>query len=356
MTGLCGSSKAESGYFKIQGGKNKNYFYWYFESASDPSSDPVILWMTGGPGCSSQIALLFENGPCTVNQAGTDTIPNPWGWNAKANIIFVDQPAGVGFSYGDASDDDHNEAEVAEDMYHFLHEFYNAHSGLAGRALYIFGESYGGHYAPATAHRVGQSLNLKGLAVGNGLTDPLVQYEYYPQMGYDWAKQVLGHPVLTEAQYNLMKGLWPTCQKKIAKCQQDTSACPSAQSYCNEVMIAPYEQHGLNPYDIRKQCGSNPLCYDTKNVDKFLNSASVQRKLGVPAGTTWQSCNYTVNAEFSADWMKNFQQDVPALLANGTRVLIYAGVLMQRKRRTERQRDRERVCVCLSVGLSACLS
>ena len=99
-----------------------------------------------------------------------------------------------------------------------------------------------------------------------------------------------------------------------------------------------------------------PRTVPLKNVDKFLNSASVQRKLGVPAGTTWQSCNYTVNAEFSADWMKNFQQDVPALLANGTRVLIYAGVLMQRKRRTERQRDRERVCVCLSVGLSACLS
>ncbi|EGD73922.1 serine carboxypeptidase CBP1 [Salpingoeca rosetta] len=327
VTGLCGKTKAEAGYFTIQGGKNKNYFYWYFQSKSNPSTDPVILWMTGGPGCSSQLALLFENGPCTVNQDGTATIENPFGWNAQANIIFVDQPAGVGFSYGDAGDEDHNEAMVAEDMYNFLHEFFNAHADLANRALYIFGESYGGHYAPATAHRVGKSLNLQGLGVGNGLTDPLVQYEYYPQMGYDWAKQVLGKPVLTEAQYKLMKFLWPTCQKKIAACQTDTSACPGAQMYCNEVMIAPYEAHGLNPYDIRKPCGPNPLCYDTRNVDKFLNTPSVQRQLGVPPGIKWESCNNTVNAAFSSDWMKNFQQDIPSLLANGTRVLIYAGYI-----------------------------
>lgn len=326
VTGLCGSTKSESGYFKIEGSKDKNYFYWYFESQSKPSKDPVLLWMTGGPGCSSQLALLFENGPCTVNEDGTDTIPNPYGWNDKANIIFVDQPAGVGFSYGAAGDEDHNEADVSEDMFHFLHEFYNAHSELKGRALYIFGESYGGHYAPATAHRVGQTLNLQGLAVGNGLTDPLIQYQYYPEMGYDWAKQVLGKPVLSEAQYNIMKGLWPSCQKKIAACQQDTSACPAAQAYCNEVMIAPYEMHGLNPYDITKQCPPDlPLCYNTTNVDVFLNTKSIQKKLGVTPGTTWQSCNYTVNSEFTSDWMKNYQQDVPDLLANGTRVLIYAG-------------------------------
>lgn len=90
-------------------------------------------------------------------------------------------------------------------------------------------------------------------------------------------------------------------------------------------MIEPYEMHGLNPYDIRKKCGPNPLCYDTSNIDKFLNTPAIQKKLGVVPGTTWQSCNYTVNSMFAADWMKNFQQDIPPLLANNTRVLIYAG-------------------------------
>merc|ERR1712169_64384 len=108
-------------------------------------------------------------------------------------------------------------------MYNFLHEFYDAFD-LGDRPLYIFGESYGGHYAPATAYRVGQSLNLQGLAVGNGLTDPLVQYEYYPELGYTWAQKKLGSPVLTKEQYNVMNAGWPVCKKMIAACQNDTSS------------------------------------------------------------------------------------------------------------------------------------
>ena len=67
-------------------------------------------------------------------------MPNPFSWNKEANLIYIDQPAGVGFSYGDASDADHDEAEVAEDMYNFLHEFYNGNPDLHNRPLFIFGE------------------------------------------------------------------------------------------------------------------------------------------------------------------------------------------------------------------------
>ncbi|EDQ86217.1 uncharacterized protein MONBRDRAFT_38492 [Monosiga brevicollis MX1] len=323
VTGLCGEANSTSGYFNIEGGKNKNYFFWYFQSRNDPSTDPVILWMTGGPGCSSELAMLFENGPCSANADGKTTTNNPYSWNTKANLVYIDQPVGVGFSYGDASDADHNESMVAEDMYHFLHEFYEAFD-LGDRPLYIFGESYGGHYAPATAYRVGKSLNLQGLAVGNGLTDPLVQYEYYPDMGYTFAQQKLGKPVLTKVQYDIMKAGWPTCQKMIQECQNKVSSCASAQAFCNELMIAPYEAHGMNPYDIRKPCGSNPLCYDMSNVTKFLANPDVLSAIGVK-DITWQSCNYTVNAAFSDDWMRDFQTKVSGLLANNTRVLIYAG-------------------------------
>jgi cathepsin A (carboxypeptidase C) len=71
---------------------------------------------------------------------------------------------------------------VAEYIYHFLHEFFDANPQFKQNELYIFGESYGGHYAPSVANRVGDSLNLKGLGVGNGLTDPLIQYNYYGQV------------------------------------------------------------------------------------------------------------------------------------------------------------------------------
>merc|ERR1711869_49568 len=73
------------------------YFFWLFESKADPTKDPLIMWLSGGPGCSSQLALLAENGPCTVNKQGKAKL-NPHSWHTKANMMWVDQPAGVGFS------------------------------------------------------------------------------------------------------------------------------------------------------------------------------------------------------------------------------------------------------------------
>ena len=96
---------------------------------------------------------------------------------------------------------------------------------------------------------------------------------------------------------------------------------------CNQAMIGPYEQTGLNPYDIRIKCAVPPLCYDFSDVTSFLDQPSVQKAIGVDGSpqTQWQSCNMTVNSQFSADWMKNYQQFAGDLLGNNTRVLIYAG-------------------------------
>merc|ERR1712241_543099 len=98
-----------------------NYFFWLFESRSKPETDPLVMWLTGGPGCSSQLALLAENGPCSVNKQGTDTIKNPFSWNSKANVMWVDQPAGTGFSTGVPTM--HNQAQVGNAMYGFLQAF-----------------------------------------------------------------------------------------------------------------------------------------------------------------------------------------------------------------------------------------
>jgi cathepsin A (carboxypeptidase C) len=99
--------------------------------------------------------------------------------------LWLDQPAGVGFSYGQETDT--NEQMISEDAYYFLQAFFQKFPEYASNPLYIVGESYGGHYAPAISHRVWRGnqkkapgtieLNLSGLAVGNGLTDPEEQYK-----------------------------------------------------------------------------------------------------------------------------------------------------------------------------------
>jgi cathepsin A (carboxypeptidase C) len=97
--------------------------------------------LTGGPGCSSTLALLTENGPCKVAGDGSSTTVNPYSWTEAAHVLWLDQPAGVGFSYG--AEDDSNEAMISEDAFYFLQAFFQTNPDYARSPLYIVGESYG---------------------------------------------------------------------------------------------------------------------------------------------------------------------------------------------------------------------
>ncbi|KAF0758026.1 hypothetical protein AaE_004069, partial [Aphanomyces astaci] len=72
-------------------------FYWLVESESNPSTDPLVLWLNGGPGCSSLTGFFAELGPFVV-QSDLSVKRNPYAWNRKANVMFLESPAGVGFS------------------------------------------------------------------------------------------------------------------------------------------------------------------------------------------------------------------------------------------------------------------
>ena len=121
--------------------------------------------------------------------------------------------AGTGFSYADFDGYDSNEAEVSQDLYHFIIDFLKAYPEYQDNDFYITGESYAGHYVPATAHRMWLGnknkesdihIPLAGMAVGNGLTDPEVQYSYYPEMAYNFANELLGSPIISKRSYDTM--------------------------------------------------------------------------------------------------------------------------------------------------------
>lgn len=182
--GLCDTSvKQYSGYLDIA--SDKHLFFWFFESRSSPSTDPLLLWLNGGPGCSSSTGLLFELGPCNIRANGTKTEFNPYSWNSKANIIFLDNPINVGYSYAE-NESINNTPDAATDVYAFLQLFYKRFSQYSKLPFHIAAESYGGHYAPNFAAKIWEGnkdvkslksgaavkIPLESIMIGNGLTEP----------------------------------------------------------------------------------------------------------------------------------------------------------------------------------------
>jgi len=167
-----------AGYLPVSGGK-KSLFYWYHEATETPEKKPLVLWLNGGPGCSSLGGMFTENGPFVLDKNLNISL-NPYSWNKVANMLFLEQPAGVGFSF--PIEKYTNDSITAADTYESLVVFLRRHNELKNRPFYITGESYGGHYIPNTAKAIldgnamlpaGSSdlINLIGIAVGNGYTD-----------------------------------------------------------------------------------------------------------------------------------------------------------------------------------------
>ena len=145
-------SKHYSGYFPttIDGSSAGMLHYWLTLSENNPATDPLVLWLQGGPGCSSLFGLLYENGQIHFtgekDSKGVPTlVQNPSAWTKVANMIWLEQPVGVGFSYcvpgakGDCSGND-----FGVDAYHFFLNFYKGFPELAKVPFHITGESYAG--------------------------------------------------------------------------------------------------------------------------------------------------------------------------------------------------------------------
>jgi len=277
------------------------------------------------------VALFGENGPCSVNENGTATITNPYSWNSNASLLYIDQPAGTGFSFPLGLD--HNETMVSTDMYDFLQQFFQAHKEYQANDFYAFGESYAGHYIPATTHRIWENnqnlpsgavkINHKGTAVGNGLTNPNIQYQYYKDMIVSNNSHA---PAVGPLVHAAMVAATPACIAAINACDAVAASCLVAIETCNAALLIPYTLTGMNPYDMRIKCAKPPLCYDFSNVGTYLDRPEVRTALGV-GSRTWESCNRGVAMEFelAGDWMQAFQTMLPDQLESGIRVLIYAG-------------------------------
>eukprot|EP01084_Bolivina_argentea_P313985 543808_1 len=143
-----------SGYLDLNNGHH--LFYWLTQSQHDPDNDPLVLWLNGGPGCSSLYGLFYELGPFHVNENGSLYDTSKYSWNNNANILFLETPICVGFSYQDNTENNctMNDNSTADDNYNAILKFLDKFPVYKSNDFYITGESYAGYYIPTLTLRI----------------------------------------------------------------------------------------------------------------------------------------------------------------------------------------------------------
>ena len=317
--------KQYAGYVTVGSGVNSSssLFYWLVESqSSNPLKDPLILWLNGGPGCSSLLGLLTEHGPFKVNEDGVTLSQNAYSWNRNANVVYLETPAGVGFSYGGSKKTGDNVTCI--DNYNFLQGFFEKHPRYVHRELYISGESHAGVYIPMLAKSIVEhnsmretpekrKINLKGFFVGNPSGLAPSKYED----GY--VNFVRNHGFIDNSQYDSIAEV----------CQSGKTPRECAASM---LKLTEKNLYGIDPYNIYRPCdGPGPAlhggcavaqsfmqgesmpyaprnsvetvvpCTDFSAIEHYLNQKDVRKALHVPnalANTTWAICGTSLRWEY----------------------------------------------------------
>ncbi|WWD21011.1 hypothetical protein CI109_105492 [Kwoniella shandongensis] len=333
-----------SGYLDIS--ETRHLFFWFQESRRNATEDPLVLWLNGGPGCSSSGGLLFELGGCAVANNGQNTTYNEHAWNNVANVLFLDQPIGVGYSYADEGEVNNSPA-AAEDVYAFLTLFIAQFRAYSEQPFHISGESYAGTYIPNIASVIHKNnlaldlapvpgiprINLDSVMIGNGLSDGKIQFPSIP----DWACGSHYGPFLSDPngpECTSLRSKGARCERLVEACQKTNSrfSCLPASLVCWQ-MYSSLQELGLNLYDVRRTCNKapsedGPLCYrELQWIETYLNKKEIKKALGAPDSITYQSCNMQINQNFllQGDGMHDAAALLPELVEAGIRVLIYAG-------------------------------
>ncbi|XP_063389056.1 venom serine carboxypeptidase-like [Cydia fagiglandana] len=174
-----------AGFFTVDKTYDSNHFFWYFPSMStDRENDPIIFWLEGGPGTSGLINVFMGNGPVAIRNYTFERREHHWA--LSHHMIYIDSPVGTGFSFTKHSEGYcTDQTQIAEHLYSSLTQFFQLFPELKQNEFFIAGESYGGKYVPALGYAIHKKnptaetkINLKGLAIGNGVVNPEHQLLY----------------------------------------------------------------------------------------------------------------------------------------------------------------------------------
>ncbi|KAF1766285.1 hypothetical protein GCK72_006241 [Caenorhabditis remanei] len=336
-----------SGY--LQAASDKFFHYWLTESSRDSSKDPLVLWLNGGPGCSSLDGLIEELGPFHVKDNGLSIYYNEYAWNKFSNVLFLESPAGVGFSYSTNFNLTVSDDQVSLQNYMALLNFLVKFPEYKGRDFWITGESYAGVYIPTLAVHIlndkANFPNFKGVAIGNGALNFPNNYNTMVPLYYY-------HALVRDDLYNDVAQ--NCCNNNIGTCDIYSKFFDSV---CRDKVIEILDgTNELNMYNLYDACYYNPttnlkkafierqlrrvvglperkhnaattapLCAQTNNTFIYLNRPAVRKSLHIPSSLpAWQECSDEVGNNYVVTHF-NVIPEFQTMIAAGVKILVYNG-------------------------------
>ncbi|XP_010249188.1 PREDICTED: serine carboxypeptidase-like 45 [Nelumbo nucifera] len=328
-----------SGYVTVDEKKERALFYYFVEAEIDPSSKPLVLWLNGGPGCSSLgVGAFSENGP--FRPSGEVLVRNEYSWNSEANMLYLETPVGVGFSY---STDTSSYVAVddkitARDNLVFLQRWFLKFPQYKHRDLFITGESYAGHYIPQLAdlmiqfNKKEKLFNLKGIALGN----PVLEFatDFNSRAEFFWS-----HGLISDSTYRLFTSacnysryvseyyrgsVSSVCSKVMNQVSKETSRFVDKYDVTLDVCISSVlsQSKVLSPQQVTERID---VCVEDETVN-YLNRRDVQKALHarLVGVRRWAVCSNILNYELLNLEIPTISI-VGSLVKAGIPVLVYSG-------------------------------
>ncbi|KAM3403102.1 hypothetical protein ACQJBY_006701 [Aegilops geniculata] len=341
--------KHYSGYVTTDEQLGKALFYWFFEATEKPDDKPLVLWLNGGPGCSSVgFGQAQELGPFLVKKDVPELEINQYAWNQAANLLFLDSPAGVGFSYTNTSFeiDPPGDNSTAHGSYAFLVRWFQRFPQHKTKEFYIAGESYAGHYIPQLANVIVEEnkkaskenyINFKGILIGNAYMDGDTDLQGIVDSAWHHAiiSDTLYSALLKSCDFS-MEILSPECDaalseffllyKLIDVYSLYTPYCDLGYPALNASSSATTIGQTNGRFDLLKMPMGFDPCTQTYATE-YLNREDVQRALH--ANTTGMPYPYVLcRNSINAVWKDSDMTVVPIvkkLAEEGLRIWIFSG-------------------------------
>ncbi|KAF8781251.1 hypothetical protein HU200_000610 [Digitaria exilis] len=348
-----------TGYVEVDESNGVRLFYYFALSERSPADDPVMLWLSGGPGCTSFTGLVYQIGPLKFDRQGyKDGLPKlvyrSESWTKVSNIIFLDSPVGAGFSYSVAEQGyNTSDTKAVNQVVIFLRKWFEVHPEFLSNPLYIGGDSYSGMIVPTVTSEITKGINIpinvlhhvQGYLVGNPITDVNIdepsKIPFAHRMGlisdhvYEAYRKSCGVGDSSNHSMQCIKSLEAIdeCVKDIFPFHILEPNCAYASPHPYNVLklkltsgvremqlLQDYAAEGFHLSEIYTHCRTR--LYTLSRL--WANNAAVREALGIHKGTvrTWLRCNQTIQYSKDISSSVKYHLDVTT---KGYRGLVYSG-------------------------------